>query len=94
MIAVGELDAAITIQRRAAIFGACLPEDPQSNPSASRRGAARGKIASADASRQARILAVMKTCIESSDSEKRLEALEAKLSSPAQSGVIKFKKIV
>ena len=40
------------------------------------RRAAKGKITSADASRQASILAVMRQCVESSDTEKRLEILE------------------
>lgn len=40
------------------------------------RRAAKGLIPSADASRQASILAVMKTCIEASDTEARLDALE------------------
>ena len=39
------------------------------------RRAAKGKITSADASRQASILAVMRQCVESSDTEKRLEEI-------------------
>jgi hypothetical protein len=40
------------------------------------RRAAKGLIPSADASRQASILAVMKTCLEASDTEARVDALE------------------
>jgi hypothetical protein len=53
------------------------------------RRAARGKISSADASRQASILAVMRQCIESSDTEQRLEALERAASQP---NVVPFKR--
>ena len=47
------------------------------------RRAAKGKITSADASRQASILAVMRQCVESSDTEKRLETIEKNLEQAA-----------
>ena len=48
------------------------------------RRAARGLVSSADASRQASILAVMRQCLESSDTEKRVEELEHALKSPVR----------
>ena len=48
------------------------------------RRAAKGMISSADASRQASILAVMKTCVESSDTERRVQEIEAKLANPVR----------
>jgi hypothetical protein len=46
------------------------------------RRAAKGLISSGDASKQASILAVMKSCIEASDTEQRLEALEKAAAEP------------
>ena len=47
------------------------------------RRTVKGKVTAAEASRQASILAIMKTCIEASDTEKRLEMLEKAAEQPA-----------
>lgn len=46
------------------------------------RRCAKGLVSSADASRQASILMVMRTCLEASDTERRVEELEKAAANP------------
>jgi hypothetical protein len=52
----------------------------------------RGQIASADGSRMASILAVLRQCLEASTVEKRLAELEALLTAEQDNIVVPFKK--
>ena len=52
----------------------------------------RGQIASADGSRMASILAVLRQCLEASTVEKLLAELEALLTAEQQSNVVPFKR--
>jgi hypothetical protein len=59
------------------------------------RRAAKGMISSADASRQASILSVMRTCLESSNTEAKLSELEealVKLQTTATPSVVPFSR--
>jgi hypothetical protein len=56
------------------------------------RRTARNEIPSADASRMASILAIMKQCLESSEQEQKLAELEAQIATIANANVVAFRK--